>query len=68
MFKVCHALATVVACYYMSFCVKQVTLQRRYMDSLSNDIIAQQMMQSNSNGINPSWLMHSLKANGAILQ
>ena len=32
-FKVCHALATVVAHYYMSFCVKQATLQRHYMDS-----------------------------------
>ena len=32
-FKVCHALATVVARYYMSFCVKQATLQRRYMDT-----------------------------------
>ena len=33
-----------------------------------DDIIAQQMMQSNSNGINPSWPVRSLKVGYIILQ
>ena len=33
-----------------------------------DDIIAQQIMQSNSNGINPSWPVHSLKADYVIPQ
>ena len=33
-----------------------------------DDIIVQQMMQLNSNGINPSWPMHSLKAGYIISQ
>ena len=36
--------------------------------SWQNDIIAQQMMQLNSNGINPSWPMHSLEAGYIIPQ
>ena len=36
--------------------------------SWQDDIIVQQMMQSNSNGIIPSWSIHSLKAGYVILQ
>ena len=36
--------------------------------SWQDNIIAQQMMQSNSNGINPLWPMCSLKADYIILQ
>ena len=36
--------------------------------SWQDDIIAQQMMQSNSNGINPSWPVRSLKADYVIPQ
>jgi hypothetical protein len=46
MFKVCHALATVVAHYYMSFCVKQATLQRRYMDSSSIVVLLSQLSRT----------------------